>query len=704
MTPPTGSERRHKPFVPESLKMKEFTGRALMLGLVMTIVLGAANAYLGLKAGQTIAATYPAAVIGMAVLRLMKGSILEENIARTAGSIGESVAAGAVFTIPAFFIVHAWVPTVIPKGLGFWASMWLLASDPTYKKATALMVVGSVLGVLFVSLIRRVMVEDPELPFPESVAASEIHKAGQMGASAAKYLFYNMGFGAAVFLFGQFNLFAPDKDFFIHVGQLGMSKLRLGPVGSTNVLAAGGISTCSAPTVSPAFVGVGYIIGPELAALNFSGSVVAWGLMIPLLIFFLGPQLQSYLPAGSNDESWLALANAIWRFIIRPVAVGSMMVGTCYTLFKMRKNLIGGLAKAVAELRGGTAQAESVSRTERYMSSKVVFGLIGVMFLLMCVLYVYLSGLVAGGVAAALVMLIVGFFFATVSGYLVGVIGSSNNPISGLTLSTLVIAALLMVVLGVSGMSGVVAVLGVAAVVCVSSAVAGELLQDFKVGYILGGTPRSIQIVELIAVAVASLVMYFPLMILYQGNINKGGIGFGDKALSAPQAGLMASLAQGIVGGDMAWPLVVTGILFGIAMIMFKVKSPMLVAIGMYLPISITSAIFVGGVIRWITDAAGRRKGYNENQKARVENCGVLVASGLIAGEALAGLVTAVFNFQDWKLPDFSKGLYGLGHWNFEPSYLGGVVVLALIGLILVRIPLKNAGDPNEPAPPAAIM
>src|SRR6185503_16011959 len=210
--------------------------------------------------------------------------------------------------------------------------------------------------------------------------------------------------------------------------------------------------------------------------------------------------------------------------------------------------------------------------------------------------------------------LIVGFFFATVSGYLVGVIGSSNNPISGLTLSTLVIAALLLVIMGVSGISGVVAVLGVAAVVCVSSAVAGELLQDFKVGYILGGTPRTIQIVELIAVVCSCLVMYFPLMILHLGNINKGGIGFGDPALSAPQAGLMASLAQGIVGGDMAWPLVIAGILMGIAMIMFKVRSPMLVAIGMYLPIQITSAIFLGGMLRWVGDTIRKRRGLNEAQ------------------------------------------------------------------------------------------
>lgn len=688
------TERRHRPFVPETVEMPEFTLRAVALGLALTALLGAANAYLGLRAGQTIAATYPAAVISMAVLRLRKGSILEENIARTAGTIGESVAAGAVFTLPAFYLAHVWAPPVIPKGLGFWASLGALATDSSYWKSTSLMLVGAVLGVLFVSLIRRVMVEDPELPFPESVAAGEIHKAGQHGATAAKYLFYNIGFGAAVYLGGVFNLFAADHDFFFRVGQLGKSTLRLGPADSRQVLGAGGISTVAAPTVSPAFIGVGYIIGPELAALNFSGSVVVWGMLIPLLIFFLGPQLQSYLPAGAANESWLGLANGVWRYIVRPVAVGSMMVGTCYTLFRMRKNLMAGLGKAFGELRGGAPDPKLIGRTERYMSSKAVFSLIGFTFLMMCVLYVYLSRLVSGGIAAALVMLTIGFFFATVSGYLVGVIGSSNNPISGLTLSTLVIAALLMVSMGVSGTSGVIAVLGVAAVVCVSSAVAGELLQDFKVGYILGGTPRSIQITELIAVVVASLVMYFPLMILYQGNINKGGTGFGDKALSAPQAGLMASLAQGIVGGDMAWPLVVTGIMLGLAMVLFKVRSPMLVAIGMYLPISITSAIFVGGVIRWITDSLARRRRLNEAQRTRAENVGVLVASGLIAGEALAGLVKALYDFQDKNLPILFA----------NPSYWAGVAVVALIAFVLIRLPLANAGDPKQPAPPAAMM
>ena len=675
MTPPP----KFKPFVPEGMQMREFTWRAVLLGLVMCVVLGAANAYLGLKAGQTIAATYPAAVIGMAILRVFKGSILEENIARTAGSIGESVAAGAVFTLPAFVMVKAWGS---------------FDSAEAYWKSTALMLVGSVLGVLFVSLIRRVMVEDPELPFPESLAASEVHKAGQGTAKSAKYLFYNIAFGAATFLAGAFSCFAPDQDFFFRIGQLGKSALRLGPLGSTNTVATGGVTTVAAPSVSPAYIGVGYIIGPELAALNYSGSVIAWGLLIPLFIYFLGPQIQAYLPAGAHDEDWLGLATAVWRFIVRPIAVGSMMVGTCYTLFRMRKNLIAGLVKAVHEVRAGAVDQTTVGRTERYMSSKTVFGLIGVTFLCMCVLYIYMTGIIGGAIAAAIVMLIVGFFFATVSGYLVGVIGSSNNPISGLTLSTLVIAALLMVSLGVSGTAGVVAVLAVAAVVCVSSAVAGELLQDFKVGYILGGTPRTIQITELIAVVLASCVMYFPLLWLHVGNIHKGGIGFGDKELSAPQAGLMASLAQGIVGGDMAWPLVIAGILMGIAMIMFKVRSPMLVAIGMYLPIGTTSAIFVGGMIRWVVDSIRQRRALNEAQSARVENVGILVASGLIAGEALAGLVIGWFNYKYGKLPALFE----------HPSYLVGVVVMALVALALIRIPLANAGDPNEPAPPTAIM
>jgi putative OPT family oligopeptide transporter len=671
--------KKHIPFVPESMEMKEFTLRAVLLGLFMTVVLGAANAYLGLRAGITIAATYPAAVIAMAVLRAWKGSLLEENIARTAGSIGESVAAGAIFTIPAFLIAKAW-PSFRPAD--------------AYWKSTALMTVGSVLGVLFVSLVRRVMVEDPELPFPESVAAAAIHKAGQRGAEAAKYLFWNIGIGGLVFMLGRFGLFAADKDFFFGVGDLGRSQVRLGAAGSTRILAAGGTTMVSAPSVSPAYLGVGYIIGIRLASIQFSGGVLAWGLMVPLLMFFLGPQLKQYLPTDTPDN-WAALAAAVWRFIVRPIAVGGMLVGAAYTLFRMRESLTAGLGRAFKDLHQTAEQQAKLSRTERYMSSKAVFGLIALMFVLMCFLYIHISGLLWPAVLAAVVMLIVGFFFATVSGSLVGMIGSSNNPISGLTLSTLIIAALLMVSLGVSGISGVAAVLGVAAVVCVSAAVAGELLQDFKVGYILGGTPRTIQLVELIAVVVASLVMYFPLMLLHEANIKAGGIGFGDRQLSAPQAGLMATLALGIVGHDMPWPLVVVGIFMGIGMIMLQVKSPMLVAVGMYLPFETTFAIFLGGLFRSFGDWLAKRRGYNEAQMARVENAGVLTASGLIAGEAILGLLWAGLQFAPaWARPQIFD----------HPSYLAGVGVMVALAALMIRLPLSSAGDPKEPAPPTAIM
>jgi putative OPT family oligopeptide transporter len=274
-------------------------------------------------------------------------------------------------------------------------------------------------------------------------------------------------------------------------------------------------------------------------------------------------------------------------------------------------------------------------------------------------------------------------------------IGSSNNPISGLTLSTLIIAALLMVIVGVSGMSGVAAVLGVAAVVCVSSAVAGEMLQDLKVGHILGGTPWRMQVGDLFGIVVAGATMFFPLLVLHKANIAAGGSGFGDKALSAPQAGLMAALSQGIVGGEMAWPLVVVGILMGVALILVKVRSPMLFSVGMYLPLETTFAIFVGGVIRWITDTLAARRSFNAAQKARVENTGVLIASGLIAGEALMGLVVAGVVFFT------NRGFPGL---SWTPPLILGAAFLIGLALILIAIPLRNAGAPDEPAPPTAVM
>lgn len=657
------------------MKMQEFTVRAVLLGLVLSIVLGAANAYLGLRAGVTIAATYPAAVISMAVLRALRGgTILEENLARTAGSIGESIAAGAIFTLPAFMISRAW-PT--------------FDSPDAYWKSTVLMVVGGVLGVLFTSLMRRVMVEDPELPYPESTAAAEIHKAGQSGASAAKFLFWNMGLGAIIQILADIRLFATNFNIPFQIAPQG-STLRLGDPGSTNVIPTGGTTFFAAPTVAPAYIGVGYIIGPKLASLNFAGGLFAWGLLVPMFTLLIGPALQTQM---GPDGDWATQSGNVWRFIVRPIAVGGMLVGAAYTLFRMRKSLSAGIGRAVSELRN-PPKASELGRTEQYMSWKLVFGLIAVTTVLMSFVYIYFSGQVLGGIVATLVMLVAGFFFATVSGSLVGFIGSSNNPISGLTLSTVIIAALLMVGLGVSGAAGVAAILAVAAVVCVSSAVAGELLQDFKVGYILGGTPRTIQIVELVAVVLSALVMYFPLLVLHVGNINAGGIGFGDPALPAPQAGLMASISQGIVGGEMPWALVITGMMLGIALILVQVRSPMLFAVGMYLPLATTFAIFVGGMAKWAMDSLAERRNFNEAQKARIENIGVLTASGMIAGEALVGLLIATFRFFDWPVP----------HIFETPSYLFGMAVMALILFILIRTPLANPGHPDEAAPPTAIM
>ena len=687
------AEPTYKPYVPPDTDMKEFTLRALLIGLVMCVVLGAANAYLGLKAGMTIAATYPAAVIGMALLRLSKGSILEENFARTVGSIGESVAAGAVFTIPAFVVLGLWKFTA--------ETMWT-----EYLTASALMILGGILGIMFVTILRRVMVEDTSLPFPESVAAAEIHKAGQRGADAAMQLFRAMGVGALIKLLDGFKVFQSSNDFQVMVGHVKESFVKLGLTDKAEKVAAGGVTTISAPAATPAYIGVGYIIGPELGALNFAGGLLAWGLFVPLLVFFIGPsEIDKYLTmnGGNHDAAWSALVGHLYRFIVRPIAVGGMLVGATYTLWKMRKNLILGIKRGIADVRKSTTTAEVTNRTQQDLPFKFVLFMIVLVFGLMIALYFYFTQYILGAVLAAVVMLIAGFFFAAVSGNLVGMIGSSNNPISGLTLATTVVAALTMVIIGVNGPTGVAAVLGVAAVVCVSSAVAGEMLQDLKVGHILGGTPRKMQIGDVIGVILAGLVMFFPLYVLHNSDLaaNPAG-GFGGKTLSAPQAGLMAALSQGIVGGEMAWPLVVVGIAMGISLILIKVRSPMLFSVGMYLPLETTFAIFVGGIIRGIVDKIAKKRGLNEAQKTRVENAGILSASGLIAGEALIGLFIAAVVFtrdqmgqkaEFWTIPGFET----IGPWL-------ALLVFGVLAAYLIRIPLSKAGSPDEPAPPTAMM
>ncbi len=676
--------QQFKPFVESKTVMTEFSLKALLIGLVMAVILGAANAYLGLKAGMTIAATYPAAVIGMALLRLMKGTILEENFVRTVGSIGESVAAGAIFTIPAFYIAGIW-PNFLSVG--------------NYLVSSAIMIVGGVLGIMFVALLRRVMVDDVELPFPESVAAAEIHKTGRSGGTGSVYLFSAMGVGALIQALGQLKLFAAGWEKFVTFATKTIS-LR----SSGTAVAKGGLRL-SAPAVSPAYIGVGYIIGPKLASLNFSGGMLAWGLLVPIIMYFVSPTLFGEGIAIDAD-TWLGTANNIWRFIVRPIAIGGMLMGAGYTLFKMRKSLAVGLGRSISDVKKAVKGEETTERIHKDLPFSWI--MVGVVFaaiatFLITWLVFKTSAFVA--LLTSIVMIIAGFFFAAVSGYLVGIIGSSNNPISGLTLSTLVVTALLMVALGVKGQEGVAAVLGVAAIVCVAAAVAGEMLQDLKAGYILGGTPWKMQVGDLIGVAISGLIMFLPLVILNQGDINMGKIqgyegGFGSQNLPAPQAGLMALLSRGIVAGEMAWPLIIVGMLMGVGLIMMQVRSPMLICVGMYLPLETTFAIFVGGLIKGVVDLTVKKRQFNAAQTARIDNTGVLLASGLIAGEALIGLLFAAFAFFE----DFNRKFMEMFTIFDKPSYLISLVVFAVIFFILVKIPIRNAGSPDEPAPPSAVV
>jgi putative OPT family oligopeptide transporter len=673
--------------------MKEFSIRALIIGLIMAVVLGAANAYLGLKAGMTIAATYPAAVIGMAILKAMKGTILEENFARTVGSIGESVAAGAIFTLPAFFVSGIWKPFYTPGH---------------YIASTLILIAGGVLGIMFVALLRRVMVEDAELPFPESVAASEIHKAGQSTGNNSKFLFGAMALGGLVKLLGEIKLFAVYwEKFYVFAKQT---------VTGTKFAGQGGMMIGS-PGISPAYIGVGYIIGPKLGALNFSGGVIAWGLLTPMILYFLAPSLDIHAlasafiaadPGLTNeaaiDKVWVTSFYSIWRYVVRPIAIGGMLVSAIYTLWKMRKSLTAGIARSVGDVKkAASGQHVDIQRNEKDISFNWIITGIGLVALLTFFITFYIfHTTILVAIVAATVMIILAFFFAAVSGYLVGIMGSSNNPISGLTLTALVVTALLMVALGATGQEGVASVLGVAAIVCVSAAVAGEMLQDLKAGHILGGTPWRMQIGDIMGVVLAGVVMFGVLVFLNEGDIVKGvreGYegGFGSKNLSAPQASLMAILSKGIVSGQMAWPLIIAGMLMGVSFIMMQVKSPMLVCVGMYLPLETTFAIFIGGILKGIVDNIAEKRKFSLAQKTNTENTGVLLASGLIAGEALMGLIVAIFAVGNIFLYDI------FSFFNNPPFWIS-IIVLAIIGWVLISIPARNAGKADAPVPPGAAV
>ena len=647
-----------KPYVPAETSLPELTVRALVWGVVMACVLGAANAYLGMKVGLTVAATFPAAVVAMAVLRPFRASILEENIARTTASVGEALVAGAIFTIPAFVISGVW-------------------DELRYLESTLIMLIGGVLGVLFVIVLRRTLVEEADLPFPESVAAAELVKAGQGGQSGAGYVFSAMGLAGAWELLKNSNGIPLVGGYARTFVTLGVSQIEL--LGRT-IRYRGGLLLESAAS-SPALVGVGFIVGPGISSVLFAGAVTGWLFLVPLSLF-LNPELT----AGVSDiQSWIDWSMEIWRNQVRPLAVGTMIVAAFYTLFKLRSSLIGGIRQAVADLQKAKRGHSDVSRLQIDINFKGVGIAILFLSIPLFFLYYYFSSSLLGALLLTVVMVILGFLFAAVAGYLVGLLGSSNNPISGLTLSTLLISAILMVLIGVTGKAGIMAVLGVAGVVCCAAGIAGDMIQDLKVGHILGGTPWRMEVGELIGVIVAALVLVWPMIALHRVYE------IGSAELPAPQAGLMALLAQGIVGGEMAWPLVIVGMFFALALILISAPSPMLIAVGMYLPFHSTAAIFVGGIIRWILDGILKRHKASEGETTTAVNTGVLLSSGFIAGEALMAVLLAflVLGFEFLGAVNPLPELVGyLPGFLWDNAWLG-LVGFAWLFLVLLRVPVK---------------
>jgi putative OPT family oligopeptide transporter len=658
--------------------VRELTVKAVGLGLFLAFVFGAANAYLGMRAGQTVAATIPAAVIAMAVFRIprFRGGLLEQNITRTAASVGEALVAGAIFTLPAFMMVEM-------NGVRLWTDL-----RAHYWEAAGILLAGGLTGVFFIILLRRPLCVEADLPWPESVASVEIVRAGKDSSDAPRYVFGAMIFAGILQLLKSakgFQIFREYSEGFLAFSRSVVRHFDFDkkPIGDVTHL--GGIAW-STPSLSPALLGIGYIIGPELASINVAGGVIAWWVIIPVLLFF-DPDLPKRIGGAGPDVA----AYTLWFNIVRPIAVGAMLVAAANTLFGMRASILKSLRGAVQA--SGAAAGEDANgmdsdarRRERDIPAKWVLGSIAALSIPITAIYYGYTGGWTSAIVAAAIMIATGFLLSAVGGYLVGLVGSSNQPLSGLTLATLVLSALMMLVIGVRGARGVAAVLGIASVVSCACSVSGSLIQDLKAGHLLGGTPWKMQVVEIVAVILLSFFLMAPIVVLHEANLDTGGIG--GRALPAPQAGLMAQLAKGIVGGEMAWGLLGVGAAFAVALILCGARAPMLIAVGMYLPFDTTSAIFAGGAMKWLADHYAARKG--PAALAAVEERGTLLASGLIAGEAIVGILLAVMFVAG--APSITRLLTGADELPFFAATGGWLSLLGFmaVGYVLVRIPLRG--------------
>lgn len=617
-----------KPFVPAEKQMKEFSITAVIVGVLLAVVFGAANAYLGLRVGMTVSASIPAAVVSMGILRglLRRNSILESNLVQTIGSAGESLAAGAIFTLPALFL---------------WAEEGK-AETPDLFTITAPALCGGVLGVLFMVPLRKALIvkEHGVLPYPEGTACADVLLAGEEGGSGAKTVFFGMSFAALVK--------------YVVDGMKVIPGAVMVPVNS--------LKTLFSVQVYPALMGVGYICGIRIASYMFAGAVLGWFVLIPAIVSFGG---ESILYPGTvpittlyNEDG----ASAIWSSYIRYIGAGAVAAGGIISLVKTLPLLFSTFYEAVKAARSGKEKSEK--RTERDLDIRVVIGGI-VLFALL----IWLVPALPISFSGAWLVILFGFFFATVSSRMVGLVGSSNNPVSGMTIATLLLVTAWLKATNTIGMPGMIAAISIASVICIVAALAGDTSQDLKTGFLLGATPRRQQIGELIGVVVSAVTIGGVMMLLNHAWQ------FGSEALAAPQATLMKMITEGVMEGNLPWTLIFIGVFIGVAVEFMGV--PVLpVAIGLYLPFELSASILVGGILRYVS--SGKKKD---------DEGGILFCSGLIAGEGLMGIVLAL-------LAVFGKSdKIDLSHWMDTGIFGAAALVFVIAACILI-----SAREKKKPA------
>ena len=629
------NKQEFKPYIPAEKITPEFTVTSVIMGVILAVVFGAANAYLGLRVGMTVSASIPAAVISMGIIRLVmkKDSVLESNMVQTIGSAGESLAAGAIFTMPALFL---------------WAKEGITGA-PSIIAISLISLCGGVLGVLFMIPLRNALIvkEHGNLPYPEGTACAEVLLAGEEGGSEAKIVFWGIGL-SAVFKFL-------------------VDGIKIVPGVITAELNA--LSTELSAEVYPALIGVGYICGARISSYMLAGGILGWFVLIPAIVLFGGDTIL-YPGTASIAEIYASDgASAIWSLYIRYIGAGMVAAGGIISLIKSFPLILGTFIDAIKALKG--TEKDSTLRTEKDLGIPVV--IIGSAVI---VLAMWLLPQIPVNLLGAVLIVVFGFFFGTVSSRMVGLVGSSNNPVSGMAIATLLFSTLLLKVTGNKGATGMVGAIAIGSVICIISAMAGDTSQDLKTGFILGATPKKQQIGELIGAVVSAFTIGAVMLLLDKAW------GFGTPELSAPQASLMKMIVEGVMHGNLPWMLIFIGVFIAIAVECLRI--PVLpVAIGLYLPLELSTTIMIGGVIRWCI-----RK-YKLKQKKGESGGGVLFCSGLIAGEGLVGILLAIL-----AVVGVSDKMDLSGFFN--SGIIGGIILLGLMAFCVVRFALVKKPTDSE--------